>query len=327
MECETTSANTEALGSPVQFIERSSDQALIDHQVRLELKSAYPVIRATTTKQLLECLVSIKSEGHTSAKNEFLRYNNVDLICVIDVSGSMSGAKIDLVRKSLNYVLAKLNSKDRLAIIKFATKATVLCEFTSASESAKLSCIINNLQAEDSTNIKAGLELAYNMVRDNLKSSNLQCVLLLSDGRDMEGFTPEGVVVQLENYFGTSRPPFTIHSLGCGSDHDPKIMKKAAKLQGGKFRFVEKDQDLDIVVAKLLGGLFSTIAKRITVRIGINPSFPLQGGRIIKVYGDSVIADPSGDYIIPIVQYRAGSTNSYAIELEVPSYDPLNDKI
>ena len=279
------------------------------------------MIRASSTKQLLECLVSIKSEGHQSNTNEFIRYNNVDLICVIDVSGSMRGSKIELVKKSLTYVLSKLNPKDRLSIFKFSTRASVLCELTSAGESAKLNNIINGLNIEDSTNIKSGLELAYNIIRDNAKSTNLQCVFLLSDGMDMEGFTPEGVAVQLESHFGINRPPFTIHSLGYGNDHDPKIMKKAAKLQGGKFRFVEKDEDLDDVVAKLLGGLFSTIARKITVKVRIDPQCPLSNARISRIYGETVIADPSGEFIIPIVQYRAGSNNSYAIELEVPEYN------
>jgi Mg-chelatase subunit ChlD len=43
----------------------------------------------------------------------------VDLICVIDVSGSMSGEKIELVKKSMSYLLEILNESDRLCIVTF----------------------------------------------------------------------------------------------------------------------------------------------------------------------------------------------------------------
>lgn len=258
--------------------------------------------------------------------NRFIRYGNVDLICVIDVSGSMSGNKLELVKKSLTYVLSKLTPRDRLAIVKFATRAEVLCNLTSATESAKLNDIINRLKTEDSTNIRAGLGLAYDIIKKNTESENLQCVLLLSDGMDMEGFTVEGVATQLEEHFGTKRPPFTTYSLGYGSDHDPKIMKAAAKAQGGKFRFVEKDEDLDSIVAKLLGGLFSAIASKIIIKVRAVSEGALTGTRILKVYGSSVQVDINNEYTIPIVQYRAGSTNSYAIEVELPVGDPRLEK-
>jgi Mg-chelatase subunit ChlD len=57
----------------------------------------------------------------------------VDLICVINVSASMNGKKLDLVKKSLRYVLSKLNARDRISIIKFVTKAQVICNLTSAA--------------------------------------------------------------------------------------------------------------------------------------------------------------------------------------------------
>lgn len=87
-------------------------------------------------------------------------------------------------------------------------------------------------------------------------------------------------------------------------------MKKIAKLQGGKFRFVEKNEDLDIVVAKLLGGIFSAIAKKIVVTVRAVQQGVLVGSTIKKIYGESVVVDAHGNYTIPISQYRAGSTNS-----------------
>lgn len=60
-------------------------------------------------KRLFPSLCSIKGYGGSRA--------NVDIICVIDISGSMSGSKIDFVRKTMMYVLEMLTENDRLSIV------------------------------------------------------------------------------------------------------------------------------------------------------------------------------------------------------------------
>ena len=50
----------------------------------------------------------------------------IDLIVVVDHSGSMSGTKMELVHKTLKYLLTILSEKDRLCLIKFDTTASRL---------------------------------------------------------------------------------------------------------------------------------------------------------------------------------------------------------
>jgi hypothetical protein len=47
----------------------------------------------------------------------------VDLVCVVDQSGSMSGEKMRLLKQTLVYITEQLNDLDRLAIISFDTAA------------------------------------------------------------------------------------------------------------------------------------------------------------------------------------------------------------
>ena len=47
----------------------------------------------------------------------------VDLVCVVDQSGSMQGAKIKLLKDTLNYIIDQMGVLDRLAIISFNTSA------------------------------------------------------------------------------------------------------------------------------------------------------------------------------------------------------------
>ncbi len=47
----------------------------------------------------------------------------IDLICVVDKSGSMQGEKISLLKETLTYIVEQMGVLDRLAIILFDTSA------------------------------------------------------------------------------------------------------------------------------------------------------------------------------------------------------------
>jgi hypothetical protein len=47
----------------------------------------------------------------------------VDLVCVVDQSGSMGGDKIILLKRTLNHIIDQMGPLDRLAVISFSTGA------------------------------------------------------------------------------------------------------------------------------------------------------------------------------------------------------------
>ena len=67
----------------------------------------------------LPAMVSLKTSGGTRT--------SVDLICVIDNSGSMNGQKIELVKDTLKFLIETLTPSDRLSIILFNSYATRVC--------------------------------------------------------------------------------------------------------------------------------------------------------------------------------------------------------
>lgn len=282
-------------------------------------------MRAGPHPQTLPVLVSIKSSDDELVEGKMVRYNALDLVCVIDVSGSMSGEKIQLVRDSLLYVLEQLSERDRMALVTFSDDGRVLCELTGDMERLKKE--IQGLEAKGSTNMRGGLKLAYNMVRKN-DSKNVKSLWVLSDGCDTTGFKGAELAKEhLQDQLGDrDRYSFTIHTLGYGRDHDAKLMKSLAEMKSGKFMYIEQKEQLDRAIANLLGGMYASIAHRVTVRIKSNGHGPLEGAKIIKSFNSSVRYDPKKDeWTILVEQYRAGSTNSYVFEVELPPSRPLPD--
>lgn len=50
--------------------------------------------------------------------------SNADIICVIDISGSMAGTKINLVKKSLQVLIKLMGENDRIALVLFNDSGT-----------------------------------------------------------------------------------------------------------------------------------------------------------------------------------------------------------
>ena len=62
---------------------------------------------------------------------------NADLICVIDISGSMAGTKLDMVKKSLIILIKLMDENDRLALVLFESDAQILCNLEYMTETKK----------------------------------------------------------------------------------------------------------------------------------------------------------------------------------------------
>jgi len=115
-----------------------ADRVSIARQAALSSYSTrnIPLITATTTLEYggqasdqqsnIYGLVTLKTPPIIlSSDDEILSSSRIpiDLVCVVDQSGSMGGEKINLLKQTLTYITEQLNEFDRLAIISFNTSA------------------------------------------------------------------------------------------------------------------------------------------------------------------------------------------------------------
>ena len=60
--------------------------------------------------------------------------NNIDIICVIDTSGSMSGTNLKNVKIAMEYLIKILNDQDRINIVTFNNEGFRKCQFLYATK-------------------------------------------------------------------------------------------------------------------------------------------------------------------------------------------------
>ena len=79
-----------------EIIERVKEIKAEEAKVEIEIKAQRTMLKLKE-ETIMPAMCSVKASG--GAKS------NVDLICVIDVSGSMSGQKLELVKDTMKFLL------------------------------------------------------------------------------------------------------------------------------------------------------------------------------------------------------------------------------
>uniref|UniRef100_J3L287 VWFA domain-containing protein n=2 Tax=Oryza brachyantha TaxID=4533 RepID=J3L287_ORYBR len=199
-------------------------------QVRL-VKYHNPV--ASLAPNELEVMLELK--GISS----FADRAGLDLVAVIDVSGSMGGDGLAKVKSALHFVIHKLSGlDDRLSIVTFSDNAARLCPLRFVTESARdeLKALVDGLVTDGTTNMKAGLETGLSVVNDRrLTAGRAVNVMLMSDGMQTRGGDAKDV--ELKNV--------PVYTLGFGTHHDPDLMEAIArKSLGGTYNYVAGSANL-----------------------------------------------------------------------------------
>jgi len=133
------------------------------------------------TGQLIPLVVTISSSDIDE------KVKGVDIIFVVDVSGSMAGEKLDLVKESLKYLVSIMDERDRFALVTFSDSSYLINDLTKMTRDNKNEVItnINILRDIGGTNIYSGLEEGLSLLRENYTySDNVASIILLSDGLD-----------------------------------------------------------------------------------------------------------------------------------------------
>ena len=255
-------------------------------------------------------------------KEEDEKRVSADLICVIDISGSMEGEKIKLVKESLKILVDMMEEKDRIALVLFDQKAKLYfnLEYLTKENKDKLKAQIEKIEASGGTNIASGLQIAVEILKqqknnpkDNEERSST--VLLLSDGCD-NYLNDIQLGEKLKSLTKGANLSFTLNTFGYGYDHDPKIMNKLANLRDGSFFLVEDYNKVGEYFVSVLGGCISMISKNAQLDVKL-----INGNcKIVKIFGENnFYSYELNDFLFStkMLQFISGKEYTFVLEIKV----------
>ena len=225
--------------------------------VKLEItltKSTRTVGARTPEDAVTRGVVSIKATPDT-------RRVAADLVFVLDVSGSMSGPRMEMLQRTLRWLAsdACLEPSDRVAVVAFDDTAWIELplRFMTAEGKAMLRAVADGLRARGGTDIASGLNKAADILSARRYVNASTAVLLLSDGDDHRA------KIRSQTALHALTPVCTVRTIGLGDNHDAALLKHVADTARGEYAFAVEAKDVAPTIGAAVGAAFTAVASRI----------------------------------------------------------------
>lgn len=171
-----------------------------------------------------------------------------DLTLVLDVSGSMSGRKIEQARSALAQMLRGLDASDRFRLITFsAVVRSFRPELVAATPQNVRDAVsfLHAVAADGSTNVAEALRVALGTRQPEGRTAQ---VVLLTDGRPTAGETePERIAASAS----ASRHEERIFAFGVGEDVNTYLLDHLVASGRGSVAYVRPEESVEAAVGTL----------------------------------------------------------------------------
>ncbi|XP_017253518.1 E3 ubiquitin-protein ligase WAV3 isoform X2 [Daucus carota subsp. sativus] len=333
------------------------DDELMDHQREVTAKSSsdntytsdqsigaieiktYPEVSSVARSAshsnfniLLHLKAPISGEQHNGEDQAISNSQNprapVDLVTVLDISGSMAGTKLVLLKRAMGFVIQNLGPSDRLSVIAFSSTARRLFPLRRMTDAGRQEALqaVNALISNGGTNIAEGLRKGAKVMTDRKCKSPVSSIILLSDGQDTYTITSprtnsrtdyQSLLPSSMRRGSGAGPHIPVHSFGFGADHDAVSMHSISEASGGTFSFIEAESVIQDAFAQCIGGLLSVVVQELQVVVDcVNPSLCLNS---IKAgnYKSTVTADARTGFI-EVGDLYAEEERDFLVILDIP---------
>ncbi len=175
-----------------------------------------------------------------------------DVSLVVDVSGSMSGQKLEQAKGALRQALGTLRPEDRFRLVAFSSGIRQFRDgWAPASRDAlqEARTFVDNLVADGGTNISGALDA---VLGTSVADERLPLILFLTDGVPSVGEQqPDRIAAMAASRVGRAR----VFTIGVGPDVNTYLLDRLAKEGRGAAEYVAPEADVEVAVGNLMAKL------------------------------------------------------------------------
>lgn len=203
----------------------------------------------------------------------------LNLVAVVDKSGSMSGQPLDLVKDSLRQVVRQLGPRDQIAIVLYGDRAHVHLSTTSMRHKDRALAAIDAIASAGSTAMEEGLGVGYDLADKSRRGfEGTTRVILFTDERPNVGATDAHSFMGMAE--SASKNNVGLTTIGVGVHFGAELATKVSSVRGGNLFFFANLDDMRETFTKELDTMVTELAYDLEMTIS-----PAAGLEIAGVYG------------------------------------------
>lgn len=302
------------------YTNRSQDTGITPHTPKIETKNGI----VTLSGNLVQDKVYMNGNGQVSLSltmkaddvinDKPLENRYVNMVIVLDRSGSMSGDKIEYARQAIINLLDKLTDKDRLALVTYSDNVQINSSLVNVTDTSReyLKRLVRTIYADGSTNLGGGLQEGINLLINNRPSENLSKLILISDGLANRGITDP---IMLGNMASIAvEKNFSISTVGVGLDYNEMLMTLIADKGTGNYYYLDHPNSFAEVFQNEFQSTRSAVATSIEIRVPLTDGVTLvnAAGYPIQIQNNTAVFYP-GDLL-------SGQTRNLFLTLQIPTH-------
>lgn len=235
--------------------------------------------------------VALTLSGSDAVQSKNDEIQPVDLVVVLDRSGSMSGQKIADARNAVVQLINYMGRDDRMAIVTYSNGVEMLSPLVGlyGGQREYLSRLVRRVAAGGGTNLGGGLQMGINTLMDQESSKRQRRIMLISDGLANQGITSPrdlGQMAARASEWGVG-----VSAVGVGYDFNEVLMTTIADYGAGNYYFLENPRAFAEVFKKEFELTRNVVAGNAELRIQLKDGIQLidAGGYPIKMEGNEAV--------------------------------------
>ncbi|MCE7870216.1 VWA domain-containing protein [bacterium CPR1] len=233
----------------------------------------------------------------------------LNLALVLDRSGSMAGAKLELTRQAAALAVKSLSEDDRFSVVLFDDRVDTLVPSAPLKDKPRVLKLIEGLSTGGSTALFAGWQSGGDQALKGLEARRVNRVVLLTDGQANVGETNPDAICHAVHRLAEKGVQTT--TIGFGRDYNETLLRSMASSGDGNHFFVEQPEQLPSCFEVELGGLVATLGRRVRLELK-----PLRSGVVVEPLAE-LEKHPDGGY--KLADLVAGWPMEQVFRLTVPA--------
>lgn len=204
----------------------------------------------------------------------------LNLVAVVDKSGSMDGEPLDLVRAALQQIAQQMHGTDQLAIVLYGDSTHVhLPPTVVQGQRNNVSAAIRAIESAGSTDMESGLKLGFQLARESAKAfpGNTR-VMLFTDEQPNVGATDPDTFMGMAQ--AASLDDVGMTTIGVGVQYDGLLAKQIGSVRGGNVFFLADRNSVKKLFKRELDSMVSEVAHDVLLQF-----IPADGFKISGVFG------------------------------------------
>lgn len=213
--------------------------------------------------------------------------NPIDLVLILDSSGSMSGTPWTKTKEAAKIISDVILPQDSCAIVAFASSAWTRQELTSNKELLKQ--VIDTMPfSGGGTAVNTGIAKGIEVVETVSESDRQRVFMLLSDGNPDNASTAKTMANT------AAEKGIKIFTLGLGNGVNGTFLTEIAALTGGKYKYSPTPEELSTIMTEIAGEIFDTAGRDIVLETTVPADSNLIDAEIIEPVPYEKISNEDG---------------------------------